>query len=115
MSRENFQTETKNTPFEPPVSYETAMAKADSIIQLMSLEEKIDMIGGHNIFFTKGYEKYGIPAIRFSDATQGISLVDFKDHLEKSVAFPALAVMGPFERLWRRQPLPFLELLGRTP
>jgi beta-glucosidase len=55
----------------------------------MSLEEKIEMIGGHNIFFTKGYEKYGIPSIRFSDATQGISLVDFKDHLEKSVAFPA--------------------------
>jgi beta-glucosidase len=65
------------------------MAKADSIIQLMSLEEKIEMIGGHNVFFTKGYDKYGIPAIRFSDATQGISLVDFKDHLEKSVAFPA--------------------------
>jgi len=55
----------------------------------MSLEEKIEMIGGHNIFFTKGYDQYGIPSIRFSDATQGISLVDFKDHLEKSVAFPA--------------------------
>jgi beta-glucosidase len=55
----------------------------------MTLEEKIEMIGGHNIFFTKGYEKYGLPSIRFSDATQGISLVDFKDHLEKSVAFPA--------------------------
>jgi beta-glucosidase len=65
------------------------MAKADSLVNLMSLEEKIEMIGGHNIFFTKGYEKYNIPAIRFSDATQGISLVDFKDHLEKSVAFPA--------------------------
>jgi beta-glucosidase len=85
----DFQKEEPLMTFEPPISYETAMAKADSILKLMSLEEKIEMIGGHNIFFTKGYKKYGIPAIRFSDATQGISLVDFKDHLEKSVAFPA--------------------------
>jgi len=84
-----FKEEKQLKPFEPPIPYKTAMAKADSILKLMSLEEKIEMIGGHNIFFTKGYEKYGIPAIRFSDATQGISLVDFKDHLEKSVAFPA--------------------------
>jgi beta-glucosidase len=84
-----FEKETPFNPFQPPVPHETALAKADSIIKLMTLEEKIEMIGGHNIFFTKGYEKYGIPSIRFSDATQGISLVDFKDHLEKSVAFPA--------------------------
>jgi beta-glucosidase len=46
------------------------------------------MIGGHSIFFTKGYDKYGIPSLRFSDATQGVSLIDYKDHLERSVAFP---------------------------
>jgi beta-glucosidase len=84
-----FQKEVPFHPFEPPVSYEKAMAKADSLVRLMSLDEKIEMIGGHNIFFTKGYEKYGIPSIRFSDATQGVSLADFKDHLPKSVAFPA--------------------------
>lgn len=88
-----FQDETEFKPFETSISYESAMAKADSILQLMTLEEKIEMIGGHNIFFTKGYEKYGIPSIRFSDATQGISLVDFKDHLDKSVAFPAPIVL----------------------
>jgi beta-glucosidase len=65
------------------------MAKAESILSKMSLEEKIEMIGGHSIFFTKGYDEYGIPSIRFSDATQGVSLIDYKDHLEKSVAFPA--------------------------
>jgi beta-glucosidase len=85
----DFKSEKKFQPFKPPVSYEVAMEKADSIVKLMTLDEKIEMIGGHNIFFTKGYDKYGIPSIRFSDATQGISLVDFKDHLEKSVAFPA--------------------------
>ena len=85
----DFKKENEFESFKPPLSFETASAKADSVIQLMSLDEKIEMIGGHNIFFTKGYEKYGIPSIRFSDATQGISLVDFKDHLPKSVAFPA--------------------------
>jgi beta-glucosidase len=84
-----FQVEEAPETFRPPVSYEKAASKADSILQLMSVEEKIEMIGGHDIFFTKGYEKYGIPAIRFSDATQGISLIDYTDHLEKSVAFPA--------------------------
>jgi beta-glucosidase len=84
-----FEAETLFKPFKPPVPYETAMAKAESILQQMSLEEKIAMIGGYNVFFTKGYEKYGIPSIRFADATQGVSLVDDNSHLEKSVAFPA--------------------------
>jgi beta-glucosidase len=88
-AEEDFQKEVPFQPFTPPLSYEIAREKADSIVKLMTLAEKIEMIGGHNIFFTKGYEKYGIPSFRFSDATQGVSLVDFKDHLPKSVAFPA--------------------------
>ena len=76
-------------PFKPPVPYDEARKQADSIVKLMAIDEKIELIGGHDIFFTKGYEKYGIPSIRFSDATQGISLIDYTDHLEKSVAFPA--------------------------
>jgi len=86
---QDFKKEVPFEPFEPPVSYEAATARAERIIGKMSLEEKIEMIGGHSIFFTKGYEKYGIPSMRFSDATQGVSLIDYKDHLEKSVAFPA--------------------------
>lgn len=85
----NFKGDAPIERFTPPVSYEKAIVKADSLVNIMSLEEKIEIIGGHDIFFTKGYEKYGIPAIRFSDATQGISLIDYTDHLEKSVAFPA--------------------------
>jgi len=86
---EDFKKEVPFKPFEPPIPYETAMSKAESIVQKMSLEEKIEMIGGHSIFFTKGYDKYGIPSLRFSDATQGVSLIDYTDHLERSVAFPA--------------------------
>ena len=88
------------SPFVPPVSYREARDKADRIVSLMSLEEKIEMIGGRDIFFTKGYEKYGIPPIRFSDATQGISLIDYTDHLDRSVAFPAPIMLAS---TWNRE------------
>ena len=88
------------SPYSPPVSYHEARDKADSIVSLMSLEEKTEMIGGRDIFFTKGYEKYGIPPIRFSDATQGVSLIDYTDHLEKSVAFPAPIMLAS---TWNRE------------
>ena len=55
-------------PYKPLVSFNIARNKADSIVKLMSLQEKIEMIGGRDIFFTKGFEKYRIPPIRFSDA-----------------------------------------------
>ena len=88
-NNESFKSEASVAYYKPQVSYEVAVEKADSLLKIMSLEEKIEMIGGHDIFFTKGYEKYGIPSIRFSDATQGVSLIDYTDHLERSVAFPA--------------------------
>ncbi|MBN2613185.1 MAG: glycoside hydrolase family 3 C-terminal domain-containing protein [Bacteroidales bacterium] len=47
------------------------------------------MTGGHNMFFTKGYERYGIPALYFSDATQGVHIRnELENQLEKSTAFP---------------------------
>jgi len=84
-----FKAEAQFKPFEPPIPYEAAVAKADSILQQMSLKEKIAMIGGYNMFFTKGYDKYDIPSIRFADATQGVRLRGETIELEKSVAFPA--------------------------
>ena len=89
LKKKDFEKEEQLEPFEPPVSFDDAEARAEEILQEMSLQEKIEMIGGHDVFFTQGFEKYDIPSIRFSDATQGVSLVDFKDHLDKSVAFPA--------------------------
>ena len=87
-------------PYKTLVSFNIARNKADSIVKLMSLQEKIEMIGGRDIFFTKGFEKYRIPPIRFSDATQGISLIDYTDHLEKSVAFPAPIMLAS---TWNRE------------
>jgi len=77
------------TPFQSPISFAVADRRADSILSLMTLDEKIEMIGGHNSFFTKGFDKYGIPAFYFSDATQGVHIrKDLDSSAQKSTAFP---------------------------
>lgn len=76
-------------PYSPPISYEKAREKADSILKQMTLEEKISMVGGYNSFFIKGFEKFGIPSLYLSDATQGVHIrEDLDNQLEKSTAFP---------------------------
>ena len=76
--------------FTPPISYERATRKAYSILKKLKLREKIGLIGGYNYFFIKGYDKYNIPQLYFSDATQGIHIRrDLPSPLEKSTAFPA--------------------------
>ena len=76
-------------PFEPPISYEQAGKTADSILAHLSVEDKIQLIGGHNLFFVKGFEKYNIPELYLSDATQGVHIrKNLSDQLKKSVAFP---------------------------
>jgi beta-glucosidase len=76
-------------PFTPPVSYEKSMAEADSIVKTMSVDERIEMIGGHNFFFVKDVKKANLPALYLSDATQGVHLrKDLDSQLVKSVAMP---------------------------
>jgi len=85
-----FKTETVFKPFEPPIAYEEAKKKAIKILNQLTLEEKISLIGGHNVFFTKGFEKFKVPAMYMSDATQGVNIrAELDDQLEKSVAFPS--------------------------
>jgi beta-glucosidase len=77
-----------NKVFEP-LPYEEAFAKADAILDSLSLDEKVELIGGHNMFFVKGLEKYRIPWLYLSDATQGVHIrKDLDSMLEKSTAFP---------------------------
>ncbi|MDF1547529.1 MAG: glycoside hydrolase family 3 C-terminal domain-containing protein [Bacteroidales bacterium] len=84
-----FKSEEKFEAFKPPIAYEDARKTAEGIIAQMNLEEKISMIGGYNMFFTKGFEKFNIPSLYFSDATQGVHIrANLDDQLEKSVAFP---------------------------
>jgi beta-glucosidase len=76
-------------PFRPPISFEEADRRADSVLATLSLEEKVAMIGGENSFFIKGFENHHIPQLYLSDATQGVHLrKELSTRLEKSTAFP---------------------------
>ena len=74
----------------PILTYEEAAGRAETIVAAMSLEEKIEYIGGHNHFFVKGVESYRLPRLYLADATQGVHLRKTLDgQLEKSTSFPA--------------------------
>ena len=89
------------TSFTPPVAYEVAVKWADSILSLMTLEEKIDMIGGDHRFFTHPVPRLSIPPVMMADATMGVHLreyihdsVKFEKVLPKSTAFPSSILLA---------------------
>jgi beta-glucosidase len=87
--------ETSITPFKPAMSFEDALAKADTILKSLTIDEKINLIGGHDFFYSEGVEKYKIPRLYMSDATQGVHIrTELPDQLEKSTAFPSPILMA---------------------
>ncbi|MDB9948808.1 glycoside hydrolase family 3 C-terminal domain-containing protein [Porticoccaceae bacterium] len=77
-------------PFQPPIAYNDAKSQALKILNKMTIDEKISLIGGHNHFFTKGFKRFNVPVMYLSDATQGVNIRShLDDQLEKSVAFPS--------------------------
>lgn len=82
-------------PYVPVMSFENALKRADTILKTLTIDEKIDLIGGHDFFFAEGVEKYGIPRLYMSDATQGIHIrKQLPGQLEKSTAFPCPILMA---------------------
>jgi len=78
-----------------PLSYEEADKKADSVLKIMTLDEKISLIGGDRSFFIKPIPRLNLSEVYMTDATQGVHIrekfrdVDLSDYqLEKSTAFP---------------------------
>lgn len=73
-----------------------AEEKADSILALMTLDEKIAYTGGDRIFFIRPIERLSLPEVYFTDATQGIHIrykfddIDLTEYaMDKSTAFPS--------------------------
>lgn len=46
--------------------------RAVEIVRQMTLEEKIDYIGGYESWYIRGVERLGIPAVRMADGPQGV-------------------------------------------
>lgn len=78
-----------------PLSYAQADKKADSVLKLMTLDEKIALVGGDRTFFIRPLPRLNLGEVYMSDATQGVHLrKEFRDvdlskyQLQKSTAFP---------------------------
>jgi beta-glucosidase len=46
--------------------------RVDSILSKMTVEEKLDMIGGENAFYIRGYERLGLPPLKMADGPVGV-------------------------------------------
>jgi beta-glucosidase len=78
-----------------PRTYEQADQKADSLWKLMTLDEKIALVGGYRDFFIRPLPRLNLHEVYMVDATQGVHIrdkfrdIDLSDYrLEKSTAFP---------------------------
>ena len=55
-----------------PASAANVEQRVDSLVSKMTLEEKIEMIGGVNDFYTRPIKRLGIPSLRMSDGPMGV-------------------------------------------
>ncbi|MBN1598798.1 MAG: glycoside hydrolase family 3 C-terminal domain-containing protein [Bacteroidales bacterium] len=89
----NLQTE-KSLTFIPEISYEKADERAGVLLETLTLDEKITLIGGYSRFFIHGIPEKNIPFLFMTDATQGVRLVShledstIVERLDRSTAFP---------------------------
>jgi beta-glucosidase len=78
-----------------PLSFQQADTKADSVLSLMTQDEKIAIVEGDRSFFIRPIPRLNFPEVYMTDATQGVHIREkFRDidltkcQLEKSTAFP---------------------------
>jgi len=56
----------------PSASTPAIEARADSMLKQLSLEEKIDLIGGVDDFYIRGIKHVGLPALKMADGPFGV-------------------------------------------
>ena len=84
------QTTLAEPSFKTPVSYEDADQRAGAVLAKLTLEQKLQLISGHNSFYIKGWPELGLPELYLSDATGGVNIRrNLSNALEKSTAFPS--------------------------
>src|SRR5579864_2227629 len=47
-------------------------ARVDSLLKKLTLEEKVDLIGGVDDFYIRSYEKIGLPRLKMADGPIGV-------------------------------------------
>ena len=79
-----------------PLSFQQADALADSVLRLMTLDEKISYVGGDRNFFVRPIPRLKLREVYMSDATEGVHIRDNPHELgisdyamEKSTSFPS--------------------------
>lgn len=80
--------------FKPFISLPAATRRADSLVRLMTLAEKIRYVKGYKEFFIRPVPRLNIPLIYLSDATQGVHIRHELDssifqQMERATAFPS--------------------------
>ena len=55
-----------------PSSQTEIEKRIDSLLAKMTLEQKIELIGGENTFFTHPFPEFGIPSLKMSDGPMGV-------------------------------------------
>lgn len=90
---------TKAQVYKNPLA--SAEERVEDLLKRMTLEEKIDYIGGYNGFYIRGIERLGLPEIKLTDGPVGTH----KDG--KSTAYPAGVLTAA---TWNR---PLVYELGR--
>lgn len=89
-----------------PIDFESSRRWAESIVSYLTLDEKILLIGGKDAFFTHPVERLGLTSVFFSDASQGVHLLEefkgirYEKRLERSTQFPCMAMLAA---TWNRQ------------
>ncbi|HEX8634212.1 MAG TPA: glycoside hydrolase family 3 C-terminal domain-containing protein [Pyrinomonadaceae bacterium] len=66
------QQQQRRAPAPAPDSLPDIERRAESLLGRMTLEEKIDLIGGVDDFFIRGVERLGLPPLKMADGPAGV-------------------------------------------